>query len=177
MTSRRRNVWSFISYLGRAQPPPSFRGVSGHRGESRSARGPSSSCLGLLSSSISAHVLFSLLQRVSTGCSLSCARSPPFSFQGPLGCVGVSLCGLPEFGTPAASQALEPRMAQLSGVSWSAVLQRVGRWSQKDPSAFASSAGVSPGKKGPGTLTSPLGFLRSGAARLRMPPGHVRLLL
>ena len=35
LTSRMRNMWSFISYLGRAQPPPSscFYGVSVHRGE------------------------------------------------------------------------------------------------------------------------------------------------
>ena len=35
LTSRMRNMWSFISYLGRAQPPPSscYYGVFVHRGE------------------------------------------------------------------------------------------------------------------------------------------------
>ena len=113
--------------------------------------------------------------------SLSCSRLVPAvlchgpllplsPFKGPSGVLGFPSAA-PWVRTPAASQALEPRMAQPSGVSWVSGAPAAGVLVPEDPSAFASSAGVSPGKKGPSTLASPLSFLRSGAAGLRMPTG------
>lgn len=102
----------------------------------------------------------------------------PFSFQGPLGCVGVPLCWLPEVRVQ--DSLLEPcSQSGLRVQDGSAVLgllgqQCSGSWGagpRRTPCSLVSSAGISPGKKGPSTLTcSQLSLLSSGAVRLRTPP-------
>ena len=104
----------------------------------------------------------------------------PFSFQGPLRCVGVPLCWLPEVRVQ--DSLLEPcSQSGLRAQDGSAVLgllgqQCSGSWGagprRTPPCSLVSSAGISPGKKGPSTLTcSQLSLLSSGAVRLRTPPG------
>lgn len=174
-------MWSFSSYLGRAQPPPSFRfrGVSGHRGENCSAGGPSSSCLRgcfharSLSPLSSSELVLAVLCDVPV-LSLLVSRTPQVCGCSPLLAPRGACPGLP-------AGALQP--VRPSSPGWlsslrspgSAVLRLVGCWSQKDPPphrSLVSSAGISPGKKGPNTLTCPqLSLLSSGAVRLRTPPG------
>lgn len=132
-------MWSFSSYLGRAQPPPSFRfhGVSGHRGENCSAGGPSSSCLRgcfharSLSPLSSSELVLAVLCDTPV-LSLLVSRTPQVCGCSPLLAPQGACPGLP-------AGALQP--VRPSSPGWlsslrppgSAVLRLVGCWSQKDP--------------------------------------------
>ena len=123
LTSRRSSMWSFSSYVGRAQPPLSFsfHGVSGHRGENCSAWGPSSSCL---RGCFHARFLSTLPSLSSSRLVLTVLCDTPVlplsRFKDPSGVLVFPFAGSPKcvFRTPcwspAASQAFEPRMAQQS---------------------------------------------------------------